>query len=264
MRINSKTYPILEKLENNSLGKLTVFEGDKKFFYLMGEKINKCWKFCNKDFKSEVNIISESFSNASIKAQKKLSELFADIVKNNLSDFVVKGTYILGDFVCMIKYEHKKNSEDFTMFLFMFDKNGLPIAIDINSSECDLDFNWVSSGFDILQTESIREKYVLGWVSRLIVLKMFKIYAEVETKILAGKSKIKGKGYKHLNETNLEISFLDSKWFTNLVKSESFNVSGHFRLQPKKKEGSWTKELIWIDEFVKNGYTSKARILTNS
>jgi len=264
MIINSKTYPILEKLENNSLGKLSIFEKDKTFFYLMGTDTNKYWKFCIKDFKSDVNIISESFSNASIKAQKKLSELYSDIVENNISDFDVKGTYILGDFVCMIKYEFKKDSQDIELFLFMFDKNGLPIAIHVNSSQYDVKLSWVSSGFDISQTEPMITKFVLGWVCRLIIIKMFKSYAQVETKILSGKSKIKGKGYKHLNETNLEICFLDSKWFTNLVKSESFNVSGHFRLQPKKKEGSWTKELIWINEFVKNGYTSKARILTNS
>jgi hypothetical protein len=37
-------------------------------------------------------------------------------------------------------------------------------------------------------------------------------------------------------------------------------VSGHFRLQPKKSNGEWTKELIWIDEFGKTGYTSNAKI----
>jgi len=54
---------------------------------------------------------------------------------------------------------------------------------------------------------------------------------------------------------------LDSKWFTTLVKSDAFHVRGHFRLQPKKKDGEWTKELIWINDFQKEGYTAPARRL---
>jgi hypothetical protein len=268
MRINSKTYPILEKLENNSLGNMPVFEKDKPFFDAFGHWFTQTWKFCNKDFKKEINIISESFNQASIKAERKLIELYGDIVQNNLSDFDVNGTYILGDFVYMIKYQIKKDSQDSEMFFYQFDKNGIPLLMFVDSSEFKIYQNtWISklSNVHNMPDELASfDNFMVFIVMKVIALKMFKSYAQVETKILAGKSKIKGKGYKHLNETNLEICFLDSKWFTNLVKSESFNVSGHFRLQPKKKEGSWTKELIWIDEFVKNGYTSKARILTNS
>jgi hypothetical protein len=264
MRINGKTYPILEKLENNSLGNMPVFEQDKPFFDALGRGFTQTWKFCNKDFKNEINIISESFNQASIKAEKKLIELYGDIVKNNLSDFDVNGTYILGDFVYMIKYEVKKDSQNNELFFYMFDKKGIPLAMYVNSNQYDIDNIWISYCFDVSVNKIAYDNFINPTIAKIIALKMFKSYAQVETKILAGKSKIKGKGYKHLNETNLEICFLDSKWFTNLVKSDSFNVSGHFRLQPKKKEGIWTKELIWIDEFLKTGYTSKARILTNT
>lgn len=54
---------------------------------------------------------------------------------------------------------------------------------------------------------------------------------------------------------------MDSKWFTNLVKSDGFKVRGHFRFQPKKKDGVWTKELIWINEFEKSGYNREAGVL---
>jgi len=264
MKINRKTYPILENLEKNNLGNMLLFKDDKPFFDLMGSTIGQCWRICNEDFKSEVNIISEPFNEASLKAQKKLIELYQDILKNDLSDFDVNGTYILGDFVFLIKYKEIKGSQNREMFFSFFDKQATPIALYFNSSKLDVNLIWVSERYDIPKNEEMMSKYVSGWIAHIIVLKMFKSYAEVDTKILAGKSKIKGKGYKHLNETNLKICFLDSKWFTNLVKSDAFSVSGHFRLQPKKKEGSWTKELIWIDEFLKNGYTSKARILTNT
>jgi hypothetical protein len=35
-------------------------------------------------------------------------------------------------------------------------------------------------------------------------------------------------------------------------------------MQPKKKDGKWTKELIWIDEFEKKGYKREAKILNKS
>jgi len=264
MRINGKTYPILEKLENNSLGNGPVFKKDKPFFDAFGNQFTLNWKNCNQDFKKEINIISEPFNQASIKAERKLFELYGDIVKNNLSDFEVNGTYILGDFVYMIKYEVKKDSQGMELVFYKFDKKGIPLAMYVNTTGSDISQIWLSYCFDIPVNETAFNNFVYPIITKIIVLKMFKSYAQVETKILAGKSKIKGRGYKHLNETNLEICFLDSKWFTNLVKSDSFNVSGHFRLQPKKKEGSWTKELIWINEFLKTGYTSKARILTNN
>lgn len=84
-------------------------------------------------------------------------------------------------------------------------------------------------------------------------------YVPIETKILGPKKKDKLFGCKYLNETNSEIEIIDSTWFTNLIKSDAFKVRGHFRLQPKKKEGEWTKELIWINEFEKSGYTRKAK-----
>jgi len=264
MRINGKTYPILEKLENKSLGNMPIFEKDKPFFDAFGNQFTLGWKICNQDFKNEVNIISDSFNEASIKAEKKLFELYGDIVKNDLSDFDVNGTYILGDFVYMIRYQIKKDSQGMELFFYKFDKKGIPLAMYVNSTEADINQIWLSYCFDIPVNEIAFNNFVSPIIAKIIVLKMFKSYAEVETKILSGKSKIKGKGYKHLNETNLQICFLDSKWFTNLVKSDGFNVSGHFRLQPKKKEGFWTKELIWINDFLKTGYTFKARILSNT
>ena len=88
---------------------------------------------------------------------------------------------------------------------------------------------------------------------------MFKNYAEIETKYLKPKEKTKFVNCKYINETNSDVTLLNSTWFTNLVKSDSFNVRGHFRLQPKKINGEFTKELIWINGFKKNGYVSNAK-----
>jgi hypothetical protein len=68
---------------------------------------------------------------------------------------------------------------------------------------------------------------------------------------------------KYLNETNSDIEYLDSKWFTTLINSKGFKVRGFFRMQPKKKNGEWTKELIWVEEFEKKGYVRNAKISHN-
>lgn len=90
---------------------------------------------------------------------------------------------------------------------------------------------------------------------------LFIKYAEIETKQLKPGQKIKDIDCKYINDTSSNIKILNSTWFTNLVKSDGFKVRGHFRLQPKKKDGEWTREIIWINEFEKTGYTAPARKL---
>ena len=77
------------------------------------------------------------------------------------------------------------------------------------------------------------------------------------------KSKTNVFNCKYLNETNSDIEYLDSKWFTTLINSKGFKVRGFFRMQPKKKNGEWTKELIWVEEFEKKGYVRNAKISHN-
>ena len=82
--------------------------------------------------------------------------------------------------------------------------------------------------------------------------------AQVEIKELAPNSKTNDIKCKYVNDTKSIIKHLDCTWYTTLVKSDGFNVSGHLRWQPKKVNGEWKKELIWIEDFKKNGYTRKA------
>ena len=58
-------------------------------------------------------------------------------------------------------------------------------------------------------------------------------------------------------EPGLDYYIFDSKWYTEISNDESFQVSGHFRLQPY---GDGAKRLIWINEFTKYGYHRKATI----
>ncbi len=67
----------------------------------------------------------------------------------------------------------------------------------------------------------------------------------------------KNKKKQTITESGLDFYLFDSKWYTEICNNESFQVSGHFRLQPY---GDGTKKLIWINEYTKNGYHRKATI----
>ncbi len=90
------------------------------------------------------------------------------------------------------------------------------------------------------------------------VIPMLAIYyfAEIETSIIdSSKSKkVVLSGEKYLNENAVPVKIINSNWFTTIIRSEGFGVRGHFRLQPCG-EGRNERKLIWIKDFVKNGYT---------
>jgi hypothetical protein len=67
----------------------------------------------------------------------------------------------------------------------------------------------------------------------------------------------KNKKMQTVIEPGLDYYLFDSKWYTEISNDESFQVSGHFRLQPY---GDGTRRLIWINEYTKNGYHRKATI----
>lgn len=265
MKTSYKNYPILEKLQKGSLGVMPMFEMDKAFFNLYGQGFVRNWKFYYENFQQEINVISKPFYDASVKAEKKLMQLWGDITVGDTSDFNVKGCYLHGDFVYMIDYEVKKGSEDNEIVFYMFDKTGIPLAMFIDSVKYKIYQNgWISSCFSVENKREAIQTFVYSRIAKLIIFRMFKTYAEVETKIIQPNSKEKGIDCKYVNDTKLKLTYLDSKWFTNLVKSEGFNVRGHFRLQPKKKDGEWTKEIVWISEFQKTGYTAPARMLSQN
>lgn len=265
MKISYRNYPILEKLHKRSLGNMPMFEKDKIFFNHFGEGFVKNWKFYCNNFQQEINVISKPFYNASVKAQKNLMQLLGDILVNDTSDLDVSGCYLQGDFVYMLYYEVKKGSENNEIAFYIFDKKGIPLAMYIDSEKFKIYQNgWISSCFSVEINTSAIQGWIYHELAKIIIFKMFKTYAEVETKIIPPNSKVKGIDCKYINNTKLKLTYLDSKWFTNIVKSYAFNVRGHFRLQPKKKDGEWTKELIWISEFEKTGYTASARIIKNT
>ncbi|WP_347839972.1 hypothetical protein [uncultured Draconibacterium sp.] len=92
---------------------------------------------------------------------------------------------------------------------------------------------------------------------------IFYNFTETDNKIIFGtdsgkQRRIKIENEKFLNETKNEIEIIDTNYFTRIIRTGEFGVSGHFRLQRHGPENSLTK-LIYINEFKKNGYTREAK-----
>lgn len=288
MKISYRTHPILEKLHNGSLGKMPLYdEIDELYFKTPIKAINpnyigdptetclehfvKYWKLYSLNFKKEINVISKPFAQAAVNAKQKLTVIIDDVI-NDIIDFNINATFLIANKVIMIDYHVKKGSEDIEIEMFCFTKEGMPIMFYQDSSKHKLyQFGWVSNLFKVeydcydFSTKEKIELFLNETLSEATLYSMFKTYAEVETKICPPNKKTKDINCKYINDTKLELTFLDSKWFTNLVKSDAFKVRGHFRLQPCKNEiGEWTKKLIWISDFMKSGYTAPARKESNA
>lgn len=90
-------------------------------------------------------------------------------------------------------------------------------------------------------------------------LLIFMKTADIEYKTAKGELVGKTKDWKQSVPIDERALFLDASFYTTIIRSEGFGVRGHFRLQPYKKDGEWTKKLIWIKPFNKQGYTRTAK-----
>lgn len=93
---------------------------------------------------------------------------------------------------------------------------------------------------------------------------LFYNYTESETHIVHGMEtgkprRLKLNDEKFLNETKNNIEIIDITYFTRLIRTGEFGVSGHFRVQ-YFGTGNSDAKIIFIDSYKKNGYTRGAKI----
>jgi hypothetical protein len=96
----------------------------------------------------------------------------------------------------------------------------------------------------------------------ILTMVLFMKHCPLETKIISAGRKDIHIGTKYVNETRSDVQILDSTYFTTIVKSEGFHVRGHYRWQPCGA-GLKDRELIWISDYDKDGYTRTAKVLSN-
>lgn len=271
MKISNRTTPIIDRLVNKSLGKVAISKNIKWFEEYL-PALNKHFIDHVDFFKSKIDYITKPFADALEANVKKLSSVFDDIANekgeqntdevldylqlNNLSGTIIYKNstylyYISREDTTVIEFVKYNNFDHLVLVSFYTYRTKIPIYVDPEI---------INPEFNINDDMLYSIKNILGLVINVF---MFKTYAQVETKELLPGKKVKDVNCKYINETKLPITYLDSKWFTTLVKSDAFKVRGHFRLQPKKQNGKWTRELIWISDFIKSGYTAPARKLSH-
>lgn len=260
MKISYSNNPMLEKLHKGQLSKDDLIESIKNkipdnHFRVLSED----WKKNSGYFRKEIDYICESFREATEKAQSKITEVSLEMMKMGTFEPEMCGTYIeSGGFTYMFRIVYDERRK-ITFTLYCIDKNKIiGFSIVVNNQYFSL------VGDENLFIYKYRPEPEYEWcmnrITRIIFFYYFKKYAEVDIKIIPPNSRVKTSECKYVNDTSMPITYLDSKWFTTLVKSDSFTVHGHFRFQACGKDLKDHK-FIWISEYVKSGYTSPARIL---
>ncbi len=206
-------------------------------------------------FKLSINVISEKFAKSAEIASKSLLPLFYDVLESNKEEIIISGTFIYKKNIVMC-YINSKTKE---VALFGFTQSGCLYAFSLPTID-NMSYSWHSPYFFKGQ-----EEVITGILRYVICFSMFKAYATVETEVVNLNKKIKPAEENEplYNAIPFPVTWLNCNWFTNIIRSQGFGVRGHFRLQPIKVNGEWTRELIWINPFQKNGYTRKATIVLN-
>lgn len=268
MKISDRTTPILERLKNGKLSSLSIHPEDVPNKSDIEKMRLMFIEFSKNSFNTYY--LTDKFIEAYESVSKNLlnSNLW-ELIENQNICFVSKTVS-----VCLkIKNDREKGIMDIETFSISNVKilkepvlnylGTVTYLYDIDKNDDGKARILSHVGYFANYFKEIYSMNCIDHIASMIPIILFINFAEIETKYLPPKSKIKEIKCKYINETSNGITILDSRWFTNLVKSDVFNVRGHFRLQPKKKNGEWTKELIWINEFQKSGYTSPAKKLTH-
>lgn len=258
MRITYKKYGILEAVKKNSLEAILMNQTDVASFFRhpIRQLFNETFKEENRLFKKNIKYLSKPFLLAFEKAMPAISARFDQIFWDLKP---AHGIFISEENVIMYALARNYDDGGLSAFLAIFSYDRLSFVgvtrLLKEKEEAKTDF-WISNTYD---RETINSP--LNLFAFPIGILLFMQFAQVEIKEVLPGRKQEHDGEKHKNETELKIDLVGCSWFTTIVCSEGFKVTGHFRLQPCGPELS-ERKLIWINDFEKHGYTRKARILT--
>jgi hypothetical protein len=254
MLITNRQYPILANIKSKSFNGITCLLKDRDVFVKNKESMERFWKSHAHKFDKRVRVISKPFVEAYQSAKDKLRTAeIIDLVDTQSGTIMYKSTTVCYDVV--------NTGHGISVKVIYFYGNMVT-----SYYSCDditgQGVGWMSS--HIIPAEE-QTKIGMGgtWASLVIEVTLmlnFLKYAQIETKMLPANKKVKDIACKYVNQTDYNIEYVNSTWFTNLVKSNGFKVRGHFRLQPCGV-GMRDHKLIWISDFQKQGYTAPARKL---
>lgn len=219
---------------------------------------------------NNIQYVSRSFWEAFNKGFPKLKDLFYNEEVDDGGVIITGGfeqgyTHIHTYYYAVTTIKHEGKIVAYNVVFMDFSKHAkatehaLDVYVSITSDE---EQAMLSTKSIIWDGYALDKKDTGYWEIFIISFCLFKKYCDIETKIIDPKKNRRANvaGTKYLNETDKRIQVLDCTWFTNLVVSGAFEVSGHLRWQPYGP-GLAQKKLIWISDYQKEGYTRKAKVL---
>lgn len=219
------------------------------------------------DQKNIINPSAKFEEAASLSLQKNLFQYISDNVDllDGMSGVILRKDSTI--FYRIDKVAEQEDAKAIVSFVAIKNIENTLVAFSLASNDGSrLQQMWFSNLFlrppsgEIMDRRKLTEIQYLYIYTIIMSVVLFKRFAPVETKEFFAGQKTKYEGHKCINETKYNITYLDSKWFTNIVRSAGFGVKGHFRLQPCGV-GMKDRRLIWIEAFEKTGYTAPARKL---
>lgn len=260
MNIKIKDYPLIRAIESGKSIPFTAIHCEDTEYQKTASILEGCWENIAEVLYDNVFFLSHTYLKAFDASWGAFRKLICDekdeCQKDDLMDMFSKYNRLFIDnetFGCMTFWLNVNIQG--MIICASFAENGSPVCINIKDSDTGNDMFW-----HIDKTAGEGE----GLFFMLMLLLMEK-YAPVEERLIKPGQRVRP-DFKRLDTienksmNGLIVHIRDSRWFTTIVRNEDFNVRGFFRLQPKKKDGEWTRELIYIKPFVKHGYHRMADV----
>lgn len=204
---------------------------------------------------------SRSFVETMDKSYMKFTQFHIDILKElDNENGIVRSPYFIEG--CYVVYSIKNGCLTLWVFQDNIDKYlSIPTYYICASPKDKIKGNGHEIECMVMPLlDGCMEANLRDYIAMVLDYLCLRQWAEVQLRkgsTLAKKEIKKNNKTQTVSVPGLEYYQFDSKWYTEISNDESFQVSGHFRLQPY---GDGTKRLIWINEFTKNGYHRKATI----
>lgn len=206
-------------------------------------------------------IFSKTFIQTMDKSYMKFTQFHMDILKElDNENGIVRSPYFVEG--CYVVYSIKNGCMTLWVFQDAIDKYlSIPTYyICVSPKDKIKGEGHQLDGMVIPLLDNCKEVNLRDYIDMVLDYLCLRQWAEVQlgkVSTTVKKEIKKNKKTQTVTEPGLVYYHFDSKWYTEISNDESFQVSGHFRLQPY---GDGTRRLIWINEFMKNGYHRKATI----
>lgn len=271
MKIDKNSFPSLLKIIESKVFK-TNFSKPPEYIDNVKMKLNEIVPACLNNIEYLTRPIIEACDFCAVDTVKKLLSLRIEL-QSTEKVFLYTGEgggMPRTNETQFVKFDRQEGKTGFMIFGFT-DIHKNPITLSyftvgmfIHSDPWNVyniaDFSYVHPNNSMNTNEY--KKFIQYKIDLAIQFEVFMQYAQTEIKNLKPYHKdMSGVLCRYENKSKLPINIIDSTWFTSLVKSDSFKVRGHFRLQPYG-HGLKNRKLIWINDFVKEGYTREAKILS--